>query len=90
MNECIDSLVEGQTFSIFDENLEYWQTEMDDEDVKKTAIDFRNRLCKYSRIPFGLKNAPRTFQRAMDVILALIKGKYAMIYIDDSIMFLKT
>lgn len=39
------------------------------------------------RAPFGLKNAPGTFQRAIDVILAFIKWQTAILYLEDVIFF---
>lgn len=41
-------------------------------------------------MPFGLKNAPRTFQRVIDVILYQVKWKYALVYLDDVIVFNKS
>ena len=41
-------------------------------------------------MPFGLKNAPATFQRAMDVILASVNWKYALVYLDDIVIFSNT
>lgn len=38
-------------------------------------------------MPFGLKNAPANFQRAMDVIFASVKWKFAHIYLDDVVVF---
>lgn len=36
---------------------------------------------------FGLKNAPATFQRAVEVVLSSAKGLFALVYINDIIMF---
>ena len=41
-------------------------------------------------MPFGLKNAPSTFQRAMDIILAPAKWPFAIVYLDNIIIFSKT
>ncbi len=38
-------------------------------------------------MPFGLRNAPATFQRAVDIILAGIKWKHCLVYLDDVIVF---
>jgi len=39
------------------------------------------------RLPFGLCNAPATFQRAMDMILAGVKWQICLVYLDDVIVF---
>lgn len=41
-------------------------------------------------MPFGLKNAPSTFQRSIDIILASVKWQYAIEYLDDIIVFSST
>ena len=41
-------------------------------------------------MPFGLKNAPGTFQRAADIILASVKWQYALVYLDDVIVYSKS
>lgn len=55
--------------------------------MDKTSFVTHNGLCRYNRMPFGLKNAPATFQRAMDVILATVKWQFALVYIDDVLSF---
>jgi Reverse transcriptase (RNA-dependent DNA polymerase) len=38
-------------------------------------------------MPFGLVNAPATFQRAMDVMLSSVKWKFCLMYLDDIIIY---
>ena len=40
-------------------------------------------------MPFGLKNAPATFQEAMNIILADYINIFVIVYIDDIIVFSK-
>ena len=39
---------------------------------------------------FGLKNAPVTFQRSIDIVLSAAKWQYAIVYLDHIIIFSKT
>jgi len=41
-------------------------------------------------MPFGLKNAPATFQRALDIILSGVKWQSCLVYLDDVIIYSKT
>lgn len=63
---------------------------MDETIGNKAAFVAYNRLYKNTRIPFGLKNDPATFQTAMDIILSSVKRQYAVVYIDCIIIFSKT
>lgn len=60
---------------------------MDENDIDKTAFLTHNVLYCYTQMPFGLKNAPATFQRAMDVILATVKWYYTLDLADEVMVF---
>ena len=87
MDECIDSLGEARIFSTLDANSGYWQIELADEDREKTAFTSHSGVFQYKRMPFGLKNAPSTFQRTIDIVLATAKWKHAIVYLDDIVIF---
>ena len=56
----------------------------------RTTFTCREGTYKYIRLPFGLTNAPATFQRAIDMILSGFKWKTCLVYLDDVIVFYRT
>jgi len=87
MDECIDSLGDARVFSTLDCNSGYWQTPVAKKDKHLTAFMCHSGAWKCVRLPFGLCNAPATFQRAMDMILAGVKWQICLVYLDDVIIF---
>ena len=90
MDDCLDSLGEAQFFSTLDCNAGYWQIPISKEDRHLTTFTCHCGLYQCTRLPFGLCNAPATFQRAIDMILAGVKWQYALVYLDDIIVFSRT
>ena len=87
MDDCIDSLGDAKFFSTLDANSGYWQVPMRESDIEKTAFVTHDGLYEFRRMPFGLKNAPATFQRVLDLILAGFKWQTCLVYIDDVVIF---
>ena len=90
MDECIDSLGDATVFTTLDCNSGYWQVEIAEEDHDKATFASHSRLYRFLRMPFGLQNAPATFQRAVDIILSGVKWKTALVYLDDVIVYSRT
>ena len=87
IDECIDSLGDARVFSTLDCNAGHWHIPVAEED--KHLTDFTCHLGAWQcvRLPFGLCNAPETFQRAMDLMLAGVKWQICLVYLDDVIVF---
>ena len=60
---------------------------MDADSKKYTAFSTSQGHYYYNRMPFGLKNAPATFQRMMDTALRGLINKHCFVYLDDIIIF---
>ncbi|CAF1100693.1 unnamed protein product [Brachionus calyciflorus] len=68
----------------------YWQVKIADSDKHKTAFITATGLFQFKKMPFGLCNAPATFQRLMNKILASILWKRCIVYLDDIIVYART
>ena len=64
----------------------FYQIPVNKESIGKTAFTVENGHYEYVWMPFGLKNAPATFQRLMDRILM----KFCFVYKDDIVIFSKS
>ena len=56
------------------------------EDKEKTAFCTQEGLFKFNVMPFGLCNAPATFQHLMDCVLAGLQWSSCLVYMDDIII----
>src|SRR2546430_14674398 len=69
IDEMLDKFEGSQWFSSIDLASAYWQVEMDERDIEKTAFITSEGLYECLVMPFGLCNAPATFQRLMHEVL---------------------
>ena len=60
---------------------------MNDDSKDVTTFCCRKGLFRYKVMPFGLCNAPATFERLMELLLAGLNWKKCLIYIDDILVF---
>lgn len=79
MENCIDSLGYEEMFAPLDAKRGYWQVEIEEEDKDRTAFTSHNGFYQLMSMPYGLNNAPGTFQRIIDSILSQVKYQYALI-----------
>ena len=90
VDESLDQLAGNKWFSSLDMNSGYWQVEVDGSDREKTAFNSRRGLFEFTVMPFGLCNAPATFERLMETVLAGLHWQICLIYLDDVIVTGKT
>jgi RNase H-like domain found in reverse transcriptase/Reverse transcriptase (RNA-dependent DNA polymerase) len=88
--EYIDSLGDTKIFTTLDCNSGYWQIPVRPEDREKTTFTSHEGLYRFLRMPFGLRNAPATFQRFVDITLSGLTWKTYLVSLDDIIVFSKT
>lgn len=73
IDDSIHSFGQAKYFSSFDLASGYWQIPMNPDDQEKTAFISHSGLYEFKVMPFGLCNAPATFQRYMDLVFAGLK-----------------
>jgi hypothetical protein len=86
----IDDSLDACYFSTLDIASGYWQIELDNDAQSKSAFATYNGLHEFTRMLFGLCNAPATFQRLMQIILLGLEWDSCYAYIDDLLAALKT
>ena len=90
IQEVLESLVGAGHFSCLDLKSRFWQIKMDKALKQYTAFTVDNLgFYKCSWMPFGLCNAPATFQQLMQNCMGELNLIYCLIYLDDLIVFLQ-
>lgn len=89
INDTLDTLQNARWFTKLDLTNGYWQIPVRKEDRWKTAFKTHRGLYQWNVMPFGLCNAPATFQRTMNNLLRNYNAKFTMCYLDDIIVFSK-
>ncbi|GFU92707.1 retrovirus-related Pol polyprotein from transposon 297 [Trichonephila clavipes] len=64
----------------------YFQLAISPKDIEKTAFITRNGTFAFLRMPFGLSGVAPNFQKAIDIILKPVIGRFVMVYMDDVII----
>ena len=65
----------------------YWQVAMSPEAKRKAAFVTNEGLFQFRVMPYGLCNAPATFERLMDRALCGMRWSRCLVYLDDVISF---
>ncbi|KAL7882597.1 hypothetical protein SRHO_G00002550 [Serrasalmus rhombeus] len=87
IEETLTTLTQAQWFSTLDLASGYWQVGVHPDDQPKTAFATPLGLFQFRRMPFGLCNAPATFQRLMQHCLRGQVAEFLFVYLDDIIVY---
>ena len=90
IDDSVEALAGARWFSTLDLKSGYWQVELDDQAKEKTAFSIGTGLWQFTVMPFGLSNAPATFERLMEQVLAGLPLNTALIYLDDVLVARRT
>ena len=89
-DEILQSLEGSQYLSTLDALAGFTQLSIASEDCEKLAFRCHRGLFQFRRMPFGYRNGPAVFQRVMQKILAPFLWIFALVYIDDIVVFSKS
>ena len=90
MDECIDALSGAKFFSTLDLASGHHQVMMDVNDRHKTAFTTPFGLYEWTRLPFGLANAPAHFSRLMQYVMHDHLFQIMLVYLDDLLVYADT
>ena len=91
IDDTLDALNGAKWFSTLDLKSSYWQVDVAEEDRHKTAFSVGPLgFWECLRMPFGLFNAPATFQRLMESCMGDLHLTYCLLYLDDIVVYSST
>lgn len=88
LDDCVDKVGSAKFVSKFDLLKGYWQVPLSKRAQEIFAFITSSGLYSYTVLPFGLRNAPATFQRLMNCVVADLEG--CAVYLDDVVIYSDT
>ncbi|GFY28687.1 transposon Tf2-9 polyprotein [Trichonephila clavipes] len=86
IDDLLTNIPHTNVMSTLDLRSGYFQLAISPKDIEKTAFITRNGTFAFLRMPFGLSGAAPNFQRAIDIILQPVIGRFVSVYMDDVII----
>ncbi|XP_076877760.1 uncharacterized protein LOC143526887 isoform X2 [Brachyhypopomus gauderio] len=88
LEDCIDRVGSAKIVTKLDLLKGYWQVPLTKRASDISAFSTPDAFLQYTVMPFGLRNAPATFQRLMNLTLGDVKNCVA--YLDDIVIYTET
>ena len=89
IDSSLEALAGNKWFCTIDLISGYWQCKMAPQNKDRSAFNSHMGLFEFKVLPYGMCNAPATFQRLIELVLRGFLWERCLCYIDDVIVFEK-